>query len=239
MANADATGTAGILLNYRWEPVVGDWDGDGCDTIGLYDPMTAMFYLRNSLTTGMADIAFPYGSAQSGWQPLIGDWNGDGKDSAGFFIYNANHFFLRDAFTAGMADYSFAMGEANKGWRPIVGNWRGPTSQTLMAADGVAAAVDARDLDRLPTVVQPVLDAALARWSELGHLVRRDPGRGDRSARRNVGPGRRPNHLPRRDAAGHGWFIDSTPAVDEEFAAASGRNDLSPCPQRPWIGLTC
>jgi hypothetical protein len=173
----------------------------------------------------MADIAFPYGAAQSGWQPLIGDWNGDAKDSAGFFIYNANHFFLRDAFTAGMADYSFAMGEANKGWRPLVGNWRGPTSQTLMAADGIAATVTHATLIDA-TVVQPVLDAALARWSELGisqgaiQIVVTDlPGA-------MLGQVAAQTIYLDRDAAGHGWFIDSTPALDEEFAAASGRNDL-------------
>jgi len=28
-SSPNTTGTVGILLNYRWEPVVGDWDGDG------------------------------------------------------------------------------------------------------------------------------------------------------------------------------------------------------------------
>ena len=37
-------------------PLVGDWDGNGTDTIGLYDPVWSMFYLRNTLTTGMADL---------------------------------------------------------------------------------------------------------------------------------------------------------------------------------------
>src|SRR5262249_24098329 len=30
-----------------WVPVVGDWDGDGVATIGVFDPATATWYLRN------------------------------------------------------------------------------------------------------------------------------------------------------------------------------------------------
>ena len=57
-------------------PVVGDWDGDGTDTIGLFDPAMSRFYLRNSNTTGVADIAVSFGPGGSGWTPITGDWDG-------------------------------------------------------------------------------------------------------------------------------------------------------------------
>ena len=225
VANADATGTVGVLLNYRWEPVVGDWDGDGKDTIGLLNPMTGMFYLRNSLTTGIADIAFPYGVPQSGWQPLIGDWNGDGRDSAGFFIYNINHFFLRDDFTAGYADYSFAMGKANRSWRPIVGNWSGTAGQSLLAVDvPPPGSMNATPLDAHS--IQPLFDAAVARWAEIGtnfgtiHVVVTDLPGGQ------LGAVMSQTIYLDTNAAVHGWFTDPTPAVNEEFTGIADTSEL-------------
>ena len=55
--------------------VVGDWDGDGTDTIGVYRPSNCSFYLRNSNSSGPTDIIVTYGAA--GDVPLVGDWDGD------------------------------------------------------------------------------------------------------------------------------------------------------------------
>ena len=54
-------------------PLVGDWTGDGIDTIGLYNPATGYFYLRNSNTTGVGDITFFYGDPTQNWTPVAGD----------------------------------------------------------------------------------------------------------------------------------------------------------------------
>lgn len=40
-------------------PLVGDWDGNGNDTVGVY--RNSKFYLRNSNTAGPANLAFNYG----------------------------------------------------------------------------------------------------------------------------------------------------------------------------------
>ncbi|MGI9667637.1 MAG: SpoIID/LytB domain-containing protein, partial [Acidimicrobiia bacterium] len=61
------------------EPFVGDWDGDGDETVGIYRPSDATFYLRNTNTQGIADIVVPFGN--SGDQPIAGDWDGDGVDT--------------------------------------------------------------------------------------------------------------------------------------------------------------
>jgi len=55
--------------------MVGDWDGNGTVTIGLYRPTGSIFYLRNSNTTGSPDLTIPYGAA--GDIPITGDWDGE------------------------------------------------------------------------------------------------------------------------------------------------------------------
>ena len=57
----------------------------GASTIGLYDPPTSVFYLKNSNTTGFADNAFAYGAAQTGWLAVSGDWDGNGTDTLGLY----------------------------------------------------------------------------------------------------------------------------------------------------------
>ncbi len=44
----------------NWKPIVGDWNGDGKDTVGLYDPTTTRFYLKNSNSHGYADVGSTY-----------------------------------------------------------------------------------------------------------------------------------------------------------------------------------
>ena len=53
-------------------PVVGDWNGDGADSIGAY--VFNHFYLRNSVTPGPPDLDIYYGSLID--RPVTGDFNG-------------------------------------------------------------------------------------------------------------------------------------------------------------------
>ena len=61
------------------KPIAGDWNGDGVDTIGVFDSSTATMALNNTNTAGnkVGDIVFSFG--QKGDIPLAGDW--DGKPS--------------------------------------------------------------------------------------------------------------------------------------------------------------
>ena len=54
--------------------LVGDWNGDGDNTVGFYNPSTGFFFLKNSNTPGVADWAFVYGVG--GATPLVGNWDG-------------------------------------------------------------------------------------------------------------------------------------------------------------------
>ena len=57
-----------------WKPIVGDYDGDGDETVGLYSPSNGFFFLRNANSPGAADLTFGYGPANV--TPLVGDWDG-------------------------------------------------------------------------------------------------------------------------------------------------------------------
>lgn len=53
-------------------PVIGNWVAQGHDGVGLFRQSNGYTYLRNTLTTGYADIAFVYGIA--GDIPVAGHW---------------------------------------------------------------------------------------------------------------------------------------------------------------------
>ena len=120
LKNSNTTGFADIAINYGLGgdyPVVGDWDGDGDATIGVY--RNGSFYLRNSNTVGFADIVFPFGTP--GDQPVAGAWDGDGVDTIG--VYRNGTFFLRNSNSTGVAEMSFVLG--NPGDVGIAGDWNG------------------------------------------------------------------------------------------------------------------
>ena len=64
-------------------PFLGDWDGDGIDTPGLYRQTDGYVYLRNTNTQGIADIKFFFGNP--GDIPLAGDFDGDGFDTVSIY----------------------------------------------------------------------------------------------------------------------------------------------------------
>jgi hypothetical protein len=108
--------------------------------IGLYSPGGGAFFLRNSNTGGIADMAFTYGPAAMGFIPLVGDWDGNGTKTTG--LYDPAHaaFFLRNSNTAGMADITFTYGPAGLGFIPLVGDWNGDGIDTIGLYDPSHAA---------------------------------------------------------------------------------------------------
>ncbi|MBT8200227.1 MAG: hypothetical protein KJO36_06905 [Acidimicrobiia bacterium] len=102
-------------------PMLCDWNGDGIDTVGLYRQSDGYLYLRNSNTTGFADLVMYYGIRED--VPLCGDWNGDGSDSIGIYRPSEQRFYLRNSNTQGFADVSIVYG--NDGDLPYAGDWNG------------------------------------------------------------------------------------------------------------------
>jgi hypothetical protein len=122
LKNSNTSGFADIALNYGQAgdyPVVGDWDGNGTVTIGIY--RNGSFYLRNSNTIGFADIVFAFGAP--GDQPIAGDWNGDGVDTIGVYRSATGTFLLRNLNSAGVPQMSFSLGIP--GDVGIAGDWNG------------------------------------------------------------------------------------------------------------------
>lgn len=53
--------------------VIGDWNGDNIDTVGVFRPTDTTVYLRNANTTGPAGVS--YGFGQTAWVPVAGIWS--------------------------------------------------------------------------------------------------------------------------------------------------------------------
>jgi SpoIID/LytB domain protein len=109
------------------EPFIGDWNGDGIETVGLYRRSVGFLFIRNSNTQGVADIDIYYGIP--GDIPIAGDWNGDGTDTVGIYRPSNATFYLRNSNTQGIADITRPFG--NTGDQPIAGDWNGDGKDTI------------------------------------------------------------------------------------------------------------
>jgi len=98
------------------------------DTIGIFRPSTATFYLRGSNTQGFAELTVHYGATNS--YPVVGDWTGASVTTLGVFDPTNAQFQLRNSNTPGAADETFVLGIA--GDQPFAGRW-----QANAAHDGV------------------------------------------------------------------------------------------------------
>src|SRR5205085_1249430 len=136
----------------NWIPLVGDWNHDGKDTIGVFDPASAMFYLRNSNSPGAPDAGqFQFGG--SNWRPIAGDWNMDGSDSIGVVDPSRATFYLRNSNSSGNPDAGqFQYGSGTS--LPLAGDWNGLSA--LQAAQRVAASQNAEMLTR--DLVAPITE---------------------------------------------------------------------------------
>jgi len=107
-------------------PVIGDWNGDGVETVGIF--RQGQFFLRNSNTPGFADVpVVVIAGTQPGDLPLAGDWDGDGIATVGLFRQGV--FLLRNSLTSGVPDMVISYGGA--GDIPIVGDWDGDGRDTI------------------------------------------------------------------------------------------------------------
>jgi hypothetical protein len=105
------------------QPIIGDWDGDGVDDIGVR--RNNLFFLDlngNRVWDAGTDGVFAFGTSTD--LPVIGDWDGDGIDDFGV---RRNHLFFVDlngnrVWDAG-ADGVFAFGTSTD--VPIIGDWDG------------------------------------------------------------------------------------------------------------------
>ena len=121
---ADALPAAGSIPTLQGDiPLVGDWDGNGTDTIGVFRNGT--WFLRNSNSPGPVDAAFGYG--QAGDVPVVGDWDGNGNDTIG--VFRDGVWYLRNHNFPGAPAAAVAWGAADD--VPVVGDWDGNGAESM------------------------------------------------------------------------------------------------------------
>lgn len=90
LRNSNSAGSTSLRFQYGpaspdqsncAQPVVGDWDDDGDDTVGVRIPGLKTWKLRNSNSAGPADLSFKFGPSTG--RAVSGDWDGDGTDTIG------------------------------------------------------------------------------------------------------------------------------------------------------------
>ena len=120
-----------IFGNPGDKPFVGDFDGDGIDTIGLHRESTGFVYFRQTHTQGIANAEFFFGDP--GDRLVAGDWGVlDNIETPAVFRPSNTTFFFRHTNTQGIADQSLVMGSST--FLPIAGRWKvsdGPPAPSI------------------------------------------------------------------------------------------------------------
>lgn len=131
LRNSNDAGVPSVIARYSDPghfPLVGDWDGDGDDTIGIYDPATRMFHLNDQNDSSTHEHATTYGDPGVDF-PLVGDWNGDGKDTIGVYRPSTRAFYLNDQIDTSPPEHGAIYGNPND--FPLVGDWDGDGKDTI------------------------------------------------------------------------------------------------------------
>jgi hypothetical protein len=110
-----AASTSYLFGNIGDKPFVGDFNGNGIDTVGLHRESTGFVYYRNSHTGGNADGQLFFGDP--GDRVFAGDWTGDGTDTVALFRPASAMLYFRFTNTQGAADARTAWGQPH--WIPL------------------------------------------------------------------------------------------------------------------------
>lgn len=111
-------GAARFAVFSHWSNRMRLGQGD-CVDLTNDPPDNLAWYLRNSNSTGSADVVAAY--ATVGDFPLMCDWDGNGTVTLGVYRASTSWFYLRNSNTPGVAEISFPFG--NPGDTPVCGNW--------------------------------------------------------------------------------------------------------------------
>ena len=126
------TGNANIEFSWGEQShkvLVGDWDGDGKDTVALRKG--GQFAFSNaSPASGTPKFTLAWGLATD--TVLVGDWNGDGKDTLA--IRRGNSYHIKNSLSGSSTDQLFYFGKA--GDEVFVGDWDGDGTDTLAVRRG-------------------------------------------------------------------------------------------------------
>jgi hypothetical protein len=145
LRNANTQGNADVSFffgNPGDIPLAGDFNGNGCDTVGLYRPSQGRFFVIDELGSadrglGTATTSYLFGNI--GDVPFVGDFNGDGTDTFGLYRTTSGLMYFRNSHAQGNAELQFYFGDP--GDRFVTGDWNAdgrsspgvyrPSTQTL------------------------------------------------------------------------------------------------------------
>ena len=102
-------------------PVVGDWNGDGIVSIGIYRNGRWTLDTNGDGSWTDADVERRFG--RKGDVPIVGDWNGDGFDNLG--VYRDGIFILDTNGNARLDAADARIVRGQPGDQPIAGDWNG------------------------------------------------------------------------------------------------------------------
>jgi hypothetical protein len=128
------------------KPVVGDWDGDGADDVGLYRTDTGKFKRDldgNHLAAGDAWVRF---DGATGGKPVAGDWDGDGLDEVGVYRNGTWKLDSNGDGVFGGLDQVFSYSQAT-GTQPVTGKWPAPSPLASSARVSQAVKEKSRPAD--------------------------------------------------------------------------------------------
>jgi hypothetical protein len=107
-----------VFGNLGDKPFVGDFDGDGEETVGLHRESTGLVYYRNEHSTGNADNQFIFGDP--GDRLIAGDWTGKGMFTPALFRPSNTTMYLKYTNGPGNADTQWSGGQST--WAPVSGS---------------------------------------------------------------------------------------------------------------------
>ncbi|RPF25913.1 N-acetylmuramoyl-L-alanine amidase [Georgenia muralis] len=110
------------------EVLVGDWDGEGTDTVATRQG--TVFRINNRNAFSDPDVTLVYG--ERGDEVLAGDWDGDGKDT--FAVRRENIYYIRNTTSSGPAHLVIAYGRPDD--EVVVGDWDGDGRDSLAVRRG-------------------------------------------------------------------------------------------------------
>jgi hypothetical protein len=107
--------------------LVGDWDGDGVDTVAVRRGRA--FYVNDGHDSS-AERVFYYGRPDD--VVLVGDWDGDGVDTLA--VRRGAQYHVKNSVASGPADKVIVYGRA--GDQVVVGDWDGDRADTFAVRRG-------------------------------------------------------------------------------------------------------
>ena len=110
------------------EVLIGDWDGNGTDTITVR--RGKQYFVNNAPRGGPATSVFSYGRSED--VVLVGDWDGDGVDTLA--VRRGKQYFVKNSLRGGEADRVISYGRADDA--VMAGDWDGDGTDTFAVRRG-------------------------------------------------------------------------------------------------------